>query len=176
MDAPVGWFMLPPMRVFLASSILALLPAAALATSPAALGPNGGQFGDWTAATYGSGDAKICYAFTTPQSSTPQIPGRGKPMLTVTDRKGSPHEVSLTAGYDYPKNATASVTVGSQSFAFFTQQNIAFTTSGADAVAAFEAGNIATATGPGPHGHPVVDQYSLSGFSDAYKAITTACP
>jgi Invasion associated locus B (IalB) protein len=168
--------MLTRMKPFLASTILTLLPAAALAAGPAPLGPNGGRFGAWTAATYGGGGAKICYAFTTPQSSTPAVQGRGKPMLTVTNRKDSPHEVSLTAGYDYPKDAKASVTVGSKSFDFFTQKNVAFSTSGADAVAAFEAGNTATATGPGPHGHPVVDKYSLAGFSDAYKAISAACP
>ena len=164
------------MRVFLASSIFALFAPAALAAGPSALGPNGGKFGNWMAATYGSGDSEICYAFTTPQSSTPAISGRGKAMLTVTDRQGSPHEVSLTAGYDYPKGATAGLAVGSQSFNFFTQKDVAFTTSGADAVAAFEAGNTAIATGPGPHGHTVVDQYSLAGFSDAYRAITAACP
>ncbi|MDE1896653.1 MAG: hypothetical protein KGH91_06235 [Rhodospirillales bacterium] len=163
------------MKALLASTLLALLPAAALAAGPAALGPNGGKFGDWTAATYGTGDAKICYAFAMPQSSTPAIASRGKVMLTVTDRKGSPHEVSLTAGYNYPKDAKVSLAVGSKSFDFFTQDNVAFTTSGADAVAAFEAGNTTTATGPGPHGHPVTDQFSLTGFSDAYKAITAAC-
>ncbi|MDE2319014.1 MAG: hypothetical protein KGK02_04870 [Rhodospirillales bacterium] len=168
--------MLPRMKPFLASALLTLLPAAALAAGPAALGPNGGKFGDWTAATYGSGDAKICYAFTAPQSSTPAITSRGKVMLTVTNRKGSPHEVSLTSGYNYPKDATVSIAVGSKSFDFFTQNNVAFTSSGVDAVAAFEAGATATATGPGPHGHPVTDQFSLSGFSGAYKAITAACP
>ncbi len=164
-----------PMKIFIASSLLALLPAAALAAGPAALGPNGGKFGDWTAATFGTGDGKICYTFTTAKSSTPVIASPGKPMLTVTDRKGSPHEVSLTVRYNYPKDAKVSLAVGSKSFDFFTQDNVAFTTSGADAVAAFEAGNTTTATGPGPHGHPVTDQFSLTGFSDAYKAITAAC-
>ncbi len=167
--------MLPRMKPIFASFIFALLPAAALAAGPSALGPNGGKFGDWTAATYGTGDAEICYAFTAPQSSSPAVKDRGPVMLTVTNRKGSPHEVSITTGYDYPKNATVSLAVGSNSFDFFTQKDVAFTTSGAAAVAAFEAGATATATGPGPQGHPVVDQYSLTGFSDAYKAITAAC-
>ncbi len=167
--------MLACMKPIFASTILTLLPAVALAAGPSALGPNGGKFGDWTAATYGSGDAKICYAFTLPLSSKPAIKARGKAMLTVTDRKGSPHEVSFTAGYDYPKDATVSVMVGGRRFDFFTQKDIAFTSSGADAVAAFEAGATATATGPGPYGHAVVDQFSLTGFTDAYKAITAAC-
>ncbi|HTQ71490.1 MAG TPA: invasion associated locus B family protein [Acidocella sp.] len=164
------------MKSLLASSILALLPAAALAAGPSALGPNGGKFGTWTAATIGSGDAKICYAFTTPQLSKPNWKSRGKVMLTVTNRAGSHDEVTITAGYDYPKDAKVSLAVGSTSVDFYTQKNIAFTSSGADAVAALKVGNSAASTGPGPHGHPVVDQFSLSGFSGAYKAISSACP
>lgn len=164
------------MKSLLAISLLTLLPAAALAAGPSPLGPNGGKHGDWTAATFGSGDAKICYAFTTAQSSKPSLKSRGKVMLTITNRKGSNNEVSLTAGYDYPKNAKVQITVGTKSFDFYSSKNVAFTASGKDAVAAFQAGNSAIATGTGPQGKPVVDQFSLAGFSDAEKAISTACP
>ncbi len=165
------------MKSLLASSILALLPAAALAAGPSALGPNGGKYGDWTAATYGSGDAKICYAFTTPQSAKPAIQSRGKVMLTVTNRKGSHDEVSVTSGYDYPKDAKVQLSVGPKNFDFYTQKNIAFTSAGADTVAAFKLGDAATVTGPAPKGKlTVTDQFSLSGFSAAYKAISDACP
>ncbi len=166
-----------PMKFLLASSLLALVPAAALAAGPAPLGPNGGKYNDWTAATFGSGDAKVCYAFTNVQSTKPAIASRGKVMLTVSERKGSDHEVSVTAGYDYPKDAKVKLSVGNQDFDFYTQKNVAFTSSGKDAVAAFEAGNTAIVTSPGPKGKiTVTDQFSLSGFSAAYKAISDACP
>ncbi len=165
------------MKSLLASSLLALLPAAALAAGPSALGPNGGKYGSWTAATYGNGDAKICYAFTTVQNAKPAIKSRGKVMLTVTNRKGSANEVSITSGYDYPKDAKVKLAVGPKSFDFYTQKNIAFTSSGTDAVTAFKSGDAATVTGPAPKGKiTVTDQFSLSGFSAAYKAISDACP
>jgi invasion protein IalB len=165
------------MKSLLASCLLALVPAAALAAGPAALGPNGGKYGDWTAATYGSGDAKVCYAFTTAQSSKPAIQSRGKVMLTVSDRKGSHDEVSVTAGYDYPKDAKVKLSVGTKDFDFYSQKNVAFTSAGKDAVAAFRTGSAATAASPGPKGKiTVTDQFSLSGFSAAYKAISDACP
>ncbi|WP_298215394.1 invasion associated locus B family protein [Acidocella sp.] len=165
------------MKSLLAACILALAPAAAWAAGPTPLGPNGGQHGAWIAATYGSGDGKVCYAFTRVQSSKPAIQSRGKVMLTVTERKGSRDEVSIAAGYIYPKDAKVTLTVGSKSFDFYTDQDFAFTASGKDAVAAFQAGDGATVTGPGPRGKiTVTDQFSLAGFSDAYKAITTACP
>ncbi|WP_139284772.1 invasion associated locus B family protein [Acidocella aminolytica] len=164
------------MKSLLASSLLALVPAAAMAAGPVALGPNGGKYGDWTAATYGGGNAKVCYAFTTVQSSKPAIQSRGKVMLTVSERKGSQNEVSITSGYDYPKDANVKLTVGSQDFDFYTQKNIAFTTSGEGAVAAFKAGNFAIVTGPAPKDKlTVTDKFSLSGFTAAYKAISDAC-
>lgn len=165
------------MKFLLASSFLALVPVAALAAGPAALGPNGGTYGDWTAATYGSGDAKVCYAFTTVQRTKPAIQSRGKVMLTVSERKDSHDEVSVTAGYNYPKNAKVKLTVGSRDFDFYTQDNIAFTSAGKDAVSAFETGNAAIVTSPGPKGKiTVTDQFSLAGFTAAYKAISSACP
>ena len=158
------------------AAALALLPALALADSPAPLGANGGKYGDWTAATYGTGAAKICYAFTTPKSSKPDWKSRGKVMLTVTERQGSRDEVTLTPGYTYLKAATVSLKIGTAPFAFYTQGANAFTASGGAVVTAFKAGDAVEATGTGPHGHPVVDSFSLTGFSAAYKAITTACP
>jgi invasion protein IalB len=151
------------------------LPALAMADSPAALGPSGGKFGDWTAASYGTGSVKVCYAFTDAQSSKPNWKSRGKVMLTVTQRAGIRDEVTLAAGYTYLKDAKVQLSVGSKSFDFYTEGGNAFTSSGAGAVAAFINGNAATATSTGPHGHPVKDQFSLTGFSGAYKAISTAC-
>jgi len=153
-----------------------MLPTLAFAEAPTPLGANGGKFGDWTAATFGTGAAKICYAFTTPQISKPNWKSRGKVMLTVTERHGSHDEVSLTAGYTYPKNASVTLTVGKTPFDFYTSGANAFASSGAAVVAAFKNGDSATAKGPDTKGKPVEDQFSLTGFSAAYKAISAACP
>ncbi|MDE8347361.1 MAG: invasion associated locus B family protein [Acidocella sp.] len=154
-----------------------LTPMTALAAAvPQALGPNAGKFGDWTAATLGSGPAKICYAFTSASASKPVIAKRGPVMLTVTERAGARDEVTLNAGYKYPANAKVSLSVGTAVIDFYTQSETAFTTGGADAVAAFKVGAAAQAVSTGPHGHDVTDDFSLTGFSGAYAAITAACP
>lgn len=169
--------MLPFMKTMILSSLLALAPVAALAAGPAALGPNGGQYGHWTAATYGQGNDKVCYAFTMAQSSTPPLQGRGKVMLTVSERQTSHDEVSVTSGYDHAKDAKVQMTVGSTAFSFYTQKNVAFAVDGKGAVTAFKIGNSASVESPGPHGHgKVTDQFSLSGFTAAYDAIVHACP
>ncbi|WP_297489909.1 hypothetical protein [Acidocella sp.] len=161
-------------RILISLAILA--PMAAMAGTPSPLGPDNGKFGDWTAATYGTGAATICYAFTKPQTSSPSLPGRGLAMLTVTERSGSRDEISLTPGYTYPKSATVSVVLGNDTIPFYVQDNIAFTNSTKAALAGFARENAALATSTGPKHRPVTDKFSLSGFSDAYKAITSACP
>ena len=169
--------MLLRMKTLILSSFLALAPAAALAAGPVALGPNGGQYGQWTAATYGQGSSKVCYAFTIAQSSTPALKERGKVMLTVSERQNSHNEVSVTSGYDYPHDAKVRLTVGSAVFSFYTQKNVAFAAGGTKAVIAFKIGNAASVASSAPNGHDLItDQFSLSGFSAAYDAITHACP
>jgi invasion protein IalB len=152
--------------------VAACIPAAsAWAAGPVALGPNNGQYGDWTAATYTSGAGKICYAFTTGQGT-----GRNAAMLTVTERASARDEVTLTAGFTYPKDAKVALAVGTQSFDFYTKDSTAYTTAGTQAVTALKAGDTATATATGPKGKPVTDSFSLKGVSGALAAITAACP
>ena len=161
----------------LGAVVLFLVPTLAFAADgPVGLGANGGKFGDWTAASYGSGADKACYAFTSATKSAPVLNKRGDVMLTVTQRHGARDEVTLSAGYTYPTNATVKLTVGSSTIDFYTQGGTAFTVSGKDAVAAFKNGTTAEVKSTGPHGHDVTDDFSLSGFSGAYGAITTACP
>ena len=164
------------MKYLPAAVLLAAFPTLAFADQPSPLGANGGKFGNWTAATYGTGAAKICYAFATPQLSKPNWKTRGKVMLTVTERNGVRDEVTLTSGYVYPKNASVKLTIGTTPFDFYTQGTNAFTSSGTAVVAAFKNADSAAAKGTGPKGKPVEDNFSLSGFSAAYKAITAACP
>jgi hypothetical protein len=153
--------------------LLLLAPTAALAAS----GPQSlGTFGDWTAASYGSGADKACYAFTTAKSSSPALPKRGDVLLTVTQRKSVSDEVTLAAGYTYPKSPTVMLTVGTSVIDFYTSGETAFTTSGAAAIAAFQAGATALAKSSGPKGSTVEDNFSLTGFSGAYGAIKKACP
>jgi len=158
-------------------AFVALLPVTALAAGgPVPLGDTGGKFGDWTAATYGSGAAKACYAFTTAINSAPALVGRGPPMLTVVERQAAHDEVTLSAGFAYPNDAKVTLAVNGSNLSFYTKGETAFTTDGAAAVIAFEQGANASASSSAPGGKTVTDNFSLAGFSDAYHAITAACP
>ncbi|HUC16604.1 MAG TPA: invasion associated locus B family protein [Acetobacteraceae bacterium] len=135
-----------------------------------------GVFAEWTAATYVQGGQTICYAFTRPTSSTPTLSGRGEVLLSLTERPGARDEAALSTGFTYAKGANVLVAVGGTNLAFYTAGNAAFARDGEAAVQAFKLGYTAVAHSPGPGGRTVTDSFSLRGFSDAYAAITKACP
>jgi hypothetical protein len=169
--ARIGFVYVSGMRSFLAVPLCLLPLSAVAAAAPHSLG----SFGAWTAATYGSGTDKACYAFTPAKNSSPALSKRGQVMLTVTERASAADEVTLSAGYVYPKNPKVTLTVGSSAINFYTSGQTAFTTAGAQAVAAFQAGAMAVAKSSGPNGTTVTDSFSLAGFSGAYAAIKKAC-
>jgi hypothetical protein len=161
----------------ISAALILLASIAAPAAAMADAGPQPlGTFGDWTAASYGSGAGKACYAFTTAKTSSPALKKRGAVMLTVTQRPSAHNEVTLSSGYTYPKNPTVTLTIGANNIAFYTSGATAFTANGAAAVAAFQAGSTAAAKSSGPHATSITDNFSLTGFSGAYSAITKACP
>jgi hypothetical protein len=157
-------------------ALTALMILAPTAIALAGSGPQSlGVFGDWTAASYGSGGAKACYAFTAAKTSDPALPKRGAVQLTVTERKSASDEVTLAAGYIYPKSPTVTLTIGTSAIDFYTQGQTAFTTGGAAAISAFQSGDAAIAKSSAPHGKTVTDTFSLTGFSGAYGALKKAC-
>ncbi|MES2711489.1 MAG: invasion associated locus B family protein [Pseudomonadota bacterium] len=133
-----------------------------------------GNFQDWTAAVHQERGQKVCYAFARASRSEPQ---RAGVLLLVTHRPGSRDQVALRAGYAYPRNAEATVTVGDAPLRFYTNADSAFARDGRAAVAAFRNGREAAARGPAASGRGQVnDVFSMRGFSAAYDAITRECP
>jgi hypothetical protein len=147
-------------------------PAAAAANAPKKLG----AFEEWTAATHQEGGTTVCYAFTYPSHSVPTVSGRGEVVLTVTERPTGRDEVALSAGFAYAAGATVTVQVDQTGLDFYTAQRNAFARDGKAVIAAFAKGSTAQARSPGPRETPVVDTFSLRGFSAAYAAINKACP
>jgi invasion protein IalB len=157
-----------------------LAPASALAQAkpaPAARpeGPKSiGTFQDWQAATHTEGGQTVCYALTRAKPAG-AVPGRGEVVLTVTHRPNLRDAVAISAGFAYAANAEVKVEAGPAVFDFYTAQRSAFAREGAKTVAAFNRGQQAVAKSPGPRG-PVSDTFSLKGFTQAYAAISKACP
>ena len=145
-------------------------PAAAKADGPKSIG----TFQDWQAATHTEGGQTVCYALTRAKTAG-AVPGRGEVVLTVTHRPNLRDAVAISAGFAYAANAEVKVEAGQAVLDFYTAQRSAFAREGAKTVAAFNRVQQATAKSPGPRG-PVADTFSLKGFTQAYAAITKACP
>jgi hypothetical protein len=179
------------MRFFLVLILLAAMPALAAprtthrpahaahpaaSPAPSSAAPKSiGAWDRWEAATHSEDGQLVCYAFTRATSSNPAMPGRGDVVLTVTERPGSRDAVAVSAGYAYPKDATAEVQVEGTKLPFYTAGRSAFARDGKAVVAAFQKGREVVARAPAPKGQ-VTDDFSLHGFSAAYAAIVKECP
>ena len=177
-----------PVRLLLAFAVLATGPALAQ-TRPARPAPHAapsrptagapkriGKWEDWQAATHQEAGQPVCYAFTRPAASSPAVPGRGDVVLTVTQRQGGRDAVALSAGFAYAPNAEVELVAEGVTLPFYTAGRSAFARDGKAAVSLFGKARQAVARSPGPRGVAVADTFSLRGFSQAYAAITKACP
>ena len=133
-----------------------------------------GTFGAWTAGMYRRGQEDACYAFTLTTKSS-RRPGKHRVgMITVSKRKGRAAGVVLSPGVPYPKAASTSLHVGRRGFAFSTAHNSAFAQDSPAVIEALAHGLTARTRRPGPTHH--LERFDLRGFTQAYDAVTTACP
>ncbi len=163
--------------------LIAALPAAAAPkhrAAPAAEAPSGakplGKFDEWTAVTRDENGRTVCYAFAYPTASAPRVAGRGRPVLTVTERPTGRDAVAFSAGYAFAANAETTLQVEQTALPFYTAGRFAFARDGAASVAAIRKARQATMRGPAPRGVQVTDTFGLRGFDQAYAAITKSCP
>lgn len=137
-----------------------------------------GSFKDWTAYSFGSGPAKICYMMSRPKKSEPKLDKRGQPHLMVTHRPAAKalNEVSVTAGYPYKPDSKVTATIEKTKFELFVKGDKAWSEKeDAKLVEAFKKGDQLDVRGVPEKGAAVVDHYSLSGFGASLAAINKAC-
>ena len=140
-----------------------------------------GEYGDWTAWTYGSGKNIICYMSSTPKKDEGKYKKRGDIYAVVTHRPAekSFDEVSFVAGYVFKPQAAFTVKIGNQIFnKTFTEGDKAWTTTADEdkkLINAMKRGDKMVADGVSSRGTATKDTYSLKGFSSAYQAISSKC-
>jgi hypothetical protein len=139
-----------------------------------------GSFKDWNAYTVKEKDGKACYVASQPKDSKPKEAKRDPIWLLVTHRpyKKVENEVSVYIGYPFKEGSTARIEVDGQPFELFTNGDTAWSNTPADdakLVEAMRKGNKLQVKGVSTRGTDTVDQFSLSGFTAAMKAIGDAC-
>jgi hypothetical protein len=167
-------------RFLVFSSALLVLafggPGTAFAQSRDALG----RFKDWDAYKTTVGGQTACFAVTKPKDMLPKGVNRDPVFFLITSWPGRSisNEPSIQAGYNYRDGSNATVTVGGQSFDFFTKDDGAWLASTDDEkklLAVLRKGSAMTVKGTSARGTITTDRYSLSGISAALDKVAEAC-
>lgn len=160
--------------VFLATSLA--LPVSAQNSQPKSLG----TFKDWNAFQIDMEGATWCYIVSTPQDSKPRNVNRGVISFIVADvPEKDTLEPSANAGYPFKVGSAATVTIGSDKFELFTDNQGAWARDEATEtrlVNAMRRGATMIVTGTSRRGTLTTDRYSLSGVTAGLKAISENCP
>ncbi len=170
------------MRLAAALSLAALLgapvlsPGVATAQSVRILGDHNA----WSAYATTETAGKICFALSRPTATDPRPEGYTEAYFYITHRpsEGVRTEINLVSGYEFAPQSQAVLTVGSQSFALYTQGDAAWLAEPgqSDTVAqAIRAGSTMAIEGTSLRGVKVRQTFSLSGATAASRSMDTEC-
>lgn len=139
-----------------------------------------GDFRDWSSYAADDGSGTICFAMSRPKSTEPTPAGMGDAYLYVTNRPGEDviNEFNLVSGYTFQTGSMATVNIGGQTFALFTQGDAAWLDDAAQAAglaSAIRAGSTLSISGTAADGTTVVQSFSLSGATAAQQATGAEC-
>jgi len=141
-----------------------------------------GQYGEWGAYTASPGGKKVCFVIAKPTTAETNPPNRPRnPVyMFVSTRPADKvtNEVSIITGYPFKAGSEASVTIGSTSYALYTQQDGAWiknATEEAQLVDAMRGGQSAVVKGTSAKGTQSTDTYSLKGLSQALDRVAQEC-
>ena len=157
-------------------AVSALLPLSAQASESTLLSTHG----SWSVYSFTENGNKVCYMAATPNKAEGNYATRGKVYALITHRpaEGSKNVFSYITGYPYKDGSEVNMTVGSEKFTLFTQDETAWA---ADADAdnrlaeAIRKGSTMVVKGVSKKGTETTDTYSLSGSGEAYAAISKEC-
>lgn len=135
---------------------------------------------DWHAFQYMENGNRVCYMASRPTDEEGDYARRGDVFVLVTHRpaEDSRDVVSFIAGYSYREDSEVTVTIGSETFRLFTEDDTAWARDEATdrrMVAAMKRGADMVVRGTSSRGTLTTDTYSLFGFTATYNEITEAC-
>ncbi len=154
-------------------------PQAALGgTQPSLLG----QFGDWGAYAAAAGGRKVCYALAKPSSQQTNPTGRPRDpaylMISTRPAENVRDEVSVVIGYPFKPGSDATVEIGSNKYAMYTQNDGAWIKNAAEEprmVDAMRRSPELVVSGVSGRGTQSTDRYSLRGLAQALDRAAQEC-
>ena len=128
------------------------------------------------------GGKKVCFAIAKSSVSETDPPGKSRnpPYLFVSSRPGEKvsNEVSIAIGYPFKPASEATVEIGANSFALYTQQDGAWIKNAAEEsnlVTAMRSAPNAVVKGMSAKGTHSTDTFSLRGFGQALDRTDQDC-
>ena len=156
-------------------------PTLALA-QPAATPQLLATYGDWGAYTGNSDGRKVCFALAKPASAETSPPNRPRDpaYLFVSTRPAENvrNEVSVILGYPFKPNQDATVEIGNEKYAMYTQNDGAWIKNAAEEARMIEAmrkGADLVVKGVSARGTQSSDRYSLKGLAQALDKVGQEC-
>ena len=141
-----------------------------------------GQFGDWGAYTANSGGRTLCYAIAKPSSQATQPAGRPRDpayvFISTRPTENVRNEVSIIVGYPFKPGFEATVDIGSNKYAMFTQNDGAWVKNPAEEARMIDAMRKSAdlvVSGESGKGTKSTDRYTLRGLGQALDRIAQEC-
>jgi invasion protein IalB len=136
--------------------------------------------GNWSMFVHDAAQKKICFIASQPASSTPKDAKREQAFFYISawPKDGVKSEVSVLLGYPVKKGSTVTVTIGTNSFKLFPQDDKAFVadpTEELKLIDAMKRGNSMEIAASAEGGFDTQDKYSLSGITAALKNLASKC-
>jgi hypothetical protein len=157
----------------------ALATAFVLPVSSVAEPSRDSAHGEWAVFVDEEG-GKTCYAVSRPKAQSPNTLSWDPRIFimrgAVTNGRDEP---SVRAGYTYQDGSSATVSIGSETFTLFTDNDGAWVTDAEGErrlVAAMKGGSTMIVKGTSARGNLTTDTYSLSGVTAAVNRINQLCP
>lgn len=137
-------------------------------------------FNSWTLYANKDGNASVCFVLSSPTSTEPAGAKRSPVHFYVSawPRDGVRSEISVKNGYPFRKGSEVTVTVGSDAFKLFTQDERAYVNDPIEELKLLESmkkGSTMVVEGVSERGTATKDTYSLMGISKAMQALATGC-
>lgn len=137
------------------------------------------SFGDWRVFFVEQQDGdRLCYIGSLPVKKEGNYSKRGDAYVLVTDKGGNRDEVSVSSGYPYKENQDVKLQIGQRSFDLFGKGEMAWaydTKADMEIVKELIRGADLVVRGTSWKGTSSKDTYSLTGFTDAHRAMKQLC-
>jgi len=141
-----------------------------------------GQFGDWGAYRASPGGKKICFALSKPTSANIEPTGRNRDaayaFVSTRPSEKVKNEVSVIVGYPQKPGHDATASVGSATYAMYTQNDGAWVKNAAEEAQMVDtmrkAADLVVKSESG-RGTRTTDTYSLKGIAQALDRVAEEC-